>query len=263
MHAFLAYAVMMPLCLAFSPSSIRNLSFSKTHGHVSSRITSTATFLANEDADKENPTAEDLEDPPEVIEITDLGAAQIVEMIEVSFINACLQLSLGFVDVLKLFIVAVKAAYENDISPSQLVDDVANCPVNTAGRQLMPEEIQLRTAWVHSVYLILEHIDHQNKGRTSGSDIQESVRSTYAGILPHLVALKESGGTFEANDIMEAHADALPKSDSPLETAIVSQTVRVIWYTLTVLEEESLVNGDTPPEPRPPIPGAYSDTKGL
>jgi len=42
----------------------------------------------------------------------------IAEMIEVSFLNSCLQLSQGYVDVLKLFIVAVKSGHELSISLS-------------------------------------------------------------------------------------------------------------------------------------------------
>ena len=43
----------------------------------------------------------------------------IAEMIEVSFLNSCLQLSQGYVDVLKLFIVAVKAGYELKVHLSE------------------------------------------------------------------------------------------------------------------------------------------------
>ena len=44
----------------------------------------------------------------------------IAEMIEVSFLNSCLQLSQGYVDVLKLFIVAVKSGHELSIPLSEL-----------------------------------------------------------------------------------------------------------------------------------------------
>jgi len=216
------------------------------------------------------------EDEEVIVEVSELAENQIVEMVEVSFINACLQLSQGYVDVLKLFIVAVKAAYENGTPPTTLVDKVAVCPVNTAGRPLMPEEIELRTTWVQAVYLMLNHIGHvgvpseeekedgQDKSPTTSSIeigmIDESVRDTYTKILPHIVQLRKDRGEFQADEMMKKHQDILPVTTSPMETAIVSQTIRVLWYTLVVLDEEKLVFGDEDaPAPRPNIP--YGDSK--
>jgi len=179
-----------------------------------------------------------------------LSTDRIAEMVEVSFIKACLQLSQGYVDVLKLFVVAVKVAFETDISPSQLADAVAACPVNTAGRQLMQEETLLRTTWIHAVYLILEHINHKGKG--SIRDIDDTVRGTYSGILPNLVAMKQAGGNFHVEEIMKKHEAVLPSMIDPMQMAIVSQTIRVLWYTLIVLEEETLAQ--SPITPQPPIP---------
>jgi len=228
---------------------------------------------------------DDDDDEDVVMDISDLAQDQIVEMVEVSFINACLQLSQGYVDVLKLFIVAVKTSYENGTSPSTLVEKVANCPVNTAGRPLMPEEIQLRTTWIQAIYLILNHIGHEGVAvvvedetnpktttttttattTTTGSSsadididmIDESIRDTYSAILPHVVTLRAENGNFQADEVVEQHQDILPTATSPMEMAIVSQTIRVIWYTLVVLDEEKLVFGEddtsnTPPRPNIP-----------
>jgi hypothetical protein len=129
-----------------------------------------------------------------------------------------------------------------------LVENVDDCPVNTAGRQLMPEEIRLRTTWIHAVYLMLEHIAHQNQDkRMVQHDIDKDVRNTYTTILPLIVALKESNGKFLAQDMVEANTDILGLDENvqvedPLQFAICSQTVRLRWFTLTVLKEEKLAN---------------------
>ena len=151
---------------------------------------------------------------------------------------------------LKLFIVATKASYEREgTTIDQLIEAVNTCPVNTAGRPLMPEEAQLRSAWIHAVYLMLDHIGHPTKNNGGeSSDIADDVRNTYSAILPDLVALKESSGTGFVNiqEFVQDHADVLPASmeEDALQMAIVSQTVKVLWYTLVVLDEERLANDE-------------------
>ena len=80
----------------------------------------------------------------------------IAEMLEKTFVDACMQLSSGYVDVLKLFIVAGKAAYERGLTIPQVQLEISQCKTQTAGRPLMQEEIDLRTVWLSLVYLTLE-----------------------------------------------------------------------------------------------------------
>jgi hypothetical protein len=165
------------------------------------------------------------------------------------------QLAQGYVDVLKLFIVAVKAARERQCLADALVESVNECPVNTAGRPLMPEEIQLRTTWIHAVYLMLNHIEHD-----ADNNDDDNVQTTYAKILPDLVELKQGEGPLITQQFVREHGDALPSiiQEDELQMAIVSQTIKVLWYTLVVLEEERLANDDIDDDPlkvaRPQIP---------
>jgi hypothetical protein len=59
------------------------------------------------------------------------------------------------VDVLKLFIVAVKAGYELNMAPDEVTQRVDSVPRKSAGRDLMPEEIKLRKTWIHCIFLVL------------------------------------------------------------------------------------------------------------
>lgn len=149
---------------------------------------------------------------------------------------------------------------------TDIVDAVNGCPVNTAGRPLTPEEVQLRTTWINAVFLMLEHIGHDstttNTSTTTtakrGGDgiitIGDNVRSTYAPILPDLVALKESDGAggakssslLDTQEFVNQHAHVLPAiiQEDVVQMAIVSQTIKVLWYTLVVLEDERLANDD-------------------
>jgi hypothetical protein len=164
-------------------------------------------------------------------------------------------------DVLKLFIVAVKTSYERgNLSIAELVESVHQCPVNTAGRPLMEEEIQLRTTWIHAVHLMLNYIDHETNRTIHGGDAWDldlDVKSTYEPILSPIVLLHETDGKLKTNDFVQEHADVLPGTvlENEQQRAIVSQTIKVLWFTLVVLDEERLANDDiaTPP-PAPPIP---------
>lgn len=130
-----------------------------------------------------------------------------------------------------------------------LVDWIDACPVQTAGRPLAPEEVQLRTTWIHAVNLMLDHIGHDDSTAVT-ADTPETchdlsvVRSTYSPILPDLLALKGSGGSLNTPVFVQEHKDVLPASlqEDAVQMAIVSQTIKVLWYTLVVLDEERLAN---------------------
>jgi len=185
-----------------------------------------------------------------VIQIESLSEDQIAELIEVSFIQACLSLAQGYVDTLKLFIVAVKASYERgNVSVSRLIQAVNECPTNTAGRPLMPEEEALRSTWIHAVHLMLDHINHPRPLPTESEDndldidIDATVRETYnTSILNDIVAAQESNVVWNTNDFVARHKEMLLDDDDPVQTAIISQTIKVLYYTLVVLAEERLAN---------------------
>lgn len=80
----------------------------------------------------------------------ELTPEEIAELVEVAFVNSVMQLASGLVDVLKLFIVAVKASYERGMNVVKvdgrsssdgisLLEALDACPVQSANRPLMQE----------------------------------------------------------------------------------------------------------------------------
>lgn len=194
---------------------------------------------------------------------TTLTPEKVAEMVEVAFVNGVMQLAQGYVDVLKLFIVAVQSGYSLEMPPKSLLEAVAACPVQSANRPLMDEEIQLRTTWIQLVYLVLDFVKYESKSLDSfadSEDIDPSIRGTYANTIPILARTKEHGLPFDSERVKEC-SNAVPDNinmDDPMEKAIVSQSLRVIWLTLVVLDEEEQCAEDKEPiKPQPPIPGAF------
>lgn len=213
---------------------------------------------------------------PPVVQIESLSPQQIAELIEISFIQACLSLAQGYVDTLKLFIVAVKASYEQGgRTVDQLIADVNACPQQTANRPLLPEEQALRSTWIQAVHLVLDHIGHSTSVVASAAIATDSnepnvrikqamdprIRDAYTPILDDIVAASRTRGiVWNTNDFVQSHRDVLPKTiwADPVEMAIVSQTIKVLYYTLVVLAEERLANleedDDMPNVAKPKIP---------
>ena len=223
------------------------------------------------DAVNDEKSSTSLDETTTVVQIESLSPGQIDELIEVSFIQACLSLAQGYVDTLKLFIVAVKASYEQGVrGVDELVDAVNRCPVQTARRPLLPEEEALRSTWIHAVHLMLEHIGHSSAAQVNADDrnktinhaIDLHVRETYTPILDDIVQAKARGDaqSWNTNNFVTSHRDLLPETiwEDQVQMAIVSQTIKVLYYTLIVLAEERLANleedDDIPVLPKPKIP---------
>jgi hypothetical protein len=186
------------------------------------------------------------------------------------FVNILKQLAQGYVDLLKLFIVSVKSAYQSTnittlSSMKDIVQMVNECPTNTAGRPLELEEIQLRTSWIYAVALMLDHIEYRKVATPKNSNIQShayeldeiatNVKSTYGPVLPAIISLQNSGGSLRTQDFIQENKALLPGSifDDDIQFVIASQTIKVLWYTLIVLEEERKAN-DMDNVARPQIP---------
>ena len=208
-----------------------------------------------------------------------LEVEAIAELVEVAFVNACLQLASGYVDVLKLFAVAVKAGYERGMPlVPDLIGLVEACPVETANRPLMDEEAALRRTWMGLVYLTLEAEGHasssngdeggvEGRGANSmGSTVDAADREAYG---PLIEVLAPSKGTITLDEAVAAAGDgaatltSLLGLDEPLKKALIMQNMRVIRQTFVALEEEALCHeggGTTGPSgARPHIPGAFKD----
>jgi hypothetical protein len=163
--------------------------------------------------------------------------------------------------VLKLFIVAVKAGYELNMAPDEVIQRVDNVPQQSAGRNLMPEEIMLRNTWIHCIFLLLESLKHEKiksgDSQTETAAIDVYVQTTFLPDL--LVDMKDrhdNGETFQLDALLEKYS--FPNMEDPTEKAIVSQSLRAIWFTYTVLKEEKICFEEKSGlKAQPPIPGAY------
>ena len=167
-----------------------------------------------------------------------------------------------YVDVLKLFIVAVKAGYELNLAPADVIQRVDNFPHQSAGRDLMPEEIKLRNTWIEVIYLVLEYLKHGKKvvvadGESATDAVDKDVQSKFSiDLLSEMKKQQESGDAFQLDDWLEGYS--FPNMDDPMEQAIVSQSLRVIWMTYTVLEDEArCLEEKSGLKAQPPIPGAF------
>jgi len=205
----------------------------------------------------------------------------IAEMIEVSFLNSCLQLSQGYVDVLKLFIVAVKSGHELSISLSVLNQLVEDCPVNSAGRDLMKEEKALRIEWMKVVYDLLNALNPDTKVGSSTNDSGEGSDKRISQVVQAMLDIKKdkeneekkSGGEQDASvaisnltveQALECSSILSELNDSisdQMDKAFFTNDVRVALMTFRVLSEEKLClegsagNTNSGDVPRPPIPG--------
>lgn len=204
----------------------------------------------------------------------ELTPKTIAEMIEVSFLNSCLQLSQGYIDVLKLFIVAVKAGYEIGLPLGELHELVLECPVNSAGRELMKEEKELRREWMGVVYEMLDAVnsgpplgaDSGGSGRDVDDDDDDAKKTRISGVVGAMLDVRAELQREEENTGGEQDASvalltgltverALELSPSltrldesttdPMERAFFTNDIRVALVTFRVLEEERICMQDS------------------
>lgn len=189
----------------------------------------------------------------------------VAEMLETTFVNACMQLSSGYVDVLKLFIAAAKGGYEIGLTIPQLQLELTSCKSQTAGRPLMGEEVELRTVWISLVYLTLERVNHI-KSSSLGDTVDPSIRQKFYTFVYDVVNAKKQGydlQTLKLEQLVRSDGDVQSEEDKgkteqekAVENAILSQSMRLVFLTLTVLDEEALAKGEEGGNPpRPNIPG--------
>ena len=192
-------------------------------------------------------------------------------MLDVTFVNACLQLSKGYIDALKLFIVAAQTAYKMNISIESMLqtlagDDDDESFSKAANRNLVKEEILLRTVWIYLVYLTLEslHIpknsdtntiidsDDDNEGSASMAlnDIKE-MHKEYASCITKNWKMENINektkfsivSDLKVDDVIQnckINASNTSIGDNTMIKAMLPQNIRVLILTLVVLEEEKL-----------------------
>jgi hypothetical protein len=187
----------------------------------------------------------------------------VKDLLGISFLTLSSFILHSYVDVLKLFLVATRAAYQQKIPLPQLFDLVSACPIQSANRPLSEQEIEVRSTWLNVGYLTLSTLEEMedSSGKETffdwDMDIPTEVRDQY------FVAAQEAVKR-ERGESAESTEDSMLDND-PLQAAIYKTNLKVIDLTLTAVKEERLANessgldGDGVGPPRPNIPGAYKE----
>ena len=182
--------------------------------------------------------------PKKEIPVTD---ESIASMLETAFVKSCLELATGRIDVLKLFLAACSAAYQRRIPLPRLSSLLADCPEETAGRQLSEEEVTLRETWIALAYLTLERIDVLEGNPKEDMGVSNASRTEW-GAEVEREARKLVG--------LEAEEGAGAGGEGPL----FAYGKKVIELTVKNVEDVRFANeemGDGVGPPHPRIPGAY------
>ncbi|GAX14106.1 hypothetical protein FisN_8Hh057 [Fistulifera solaris] len=224
----------------YSPSLQRTVLFtsqqSPSKHHLPSRL-----FLSPDASDAKR------SDNPE------LTVSKIAELVDLSFVPACLQLAEGYVDVLKLMIAAVQSAYVQGIPPALLIQEINALTTPGAGRPLMPEEEQLRNEWIQIVYITLQTLKYKNLPHSFPTEIQE----TFGMAAPVLIRRRQWSSEWKGQEVWESCSQFFAPTQPK---ALIMQSLRVLWVTLSVVEEVERCEGefakmDAPLTP--PIPAAF------
>jgi len=186
----------------------------------------------------------------------------IAEMVEVSFIHACMDLSSGRVTVLKGFLAAVASAYAAGTNVDALEAEVQlyDASVRTAGRELAPEEVALRRAWIDVGYATL-WVAGRRTAATGGLDtlIEGEGKEGAKNIASAIFEARQSGrplGSVSPEEVVGAGAAKMSKE----EKAVLMLKAKASDTMLTVIEEEEAASGGDKDEksvPRPKIPGTF------
>eukprot|EP00532_Pseudo-nitzschia_australis_P011636 CAMPEP_0168217488 /NCGR_PEP_ID=MMETSP0140_2-20121125/7281_1 /TAXON_ID=44445 /ORGANISM="Pseudo-nitzschia australis, Strain 10249 10 AB" /LENGTH=261 /DNA_ID=CAMNT_0008145261 /DNA_START=343 /DNA_END=1128 /DNA_ORIENTATION=- len=204
--------------------------------------------------------SDDEDDDQEYMEIESLSANQIMELIELSFFQACYALSKGDIQPLKLFVIAVKTASKKYEGASALAISETVDSLLPSVRPLDDGERKLRDTWIRAVYLMLGHVMEDFSGGDSSNPDDDEVFKTYGPVLVDLVAVHQTGMGLNVNQFVASRKDMLllePKNknilvlddeeenEDPVQLAVVTQTINVLFTTLVVLEEEAKSDDST------------------
>jgi len=196
--------------------------------------------------------------------------AGVAEVLEVSFVHACMQLANGYVDVLKMFIATSVGAYESGFSIDSIQEELELTSSNTANRPLLDEEKNVRRDWFCVVYLTLSAMEHTSiKSSTlplainvANDSIPDDIKQRY-GKLIERVGENYRNDKYSSLSVEKLMDDSNNDELSQLEKAIILQSLKVATLTPIVVQEslEALGGSNTTPDdmkpPTPPIEGAY------
>jgi hypothetical protein len=182
----------------------------------------------------------------------------VAELLEVSFVKACLQLASGYVDVLKMFIAASAAAYQYGFSVTTVQEELAKCKRQTANRPLLPEEERLRLNWLCIVYLTLESMRNPaQRENLVDESIPIEIKEEYQNVVLRVGEAFQSHDPIPSVESLLTFKDTFDTTTSEVDKAILSQSLRVATLTPVVIQEIILARGDRDDRLNPPIKGAF------
>jgi hypothetical protein len=176
-----------------------------------------------------------------------------------------------YVDVLKLFLATLKAAYDQGIPIPELVESVAEMDESrkSANRELTSEELSLRTLWMNLSYLTMEYlyrIEDQTDNLEFDSNIDQALQESL-GVSMTTRAVYKSIVEEKVNQFLGQAEERTDYSDllqgDTAQKAMMMYSLKIIDIVLIVIKEERAANdsggldGNGIGPPRPNIPGAY------
>lgn len=201
----------------------------------------------------------DDDDGGQMMDIEQLTMSQQLQLIDFSFVQALIALSkTGDEEPLNLFILAVKMAAKRMMSSKESEDGsslpafIDSVPQNV--KRFDEQEMKVRNTWITAVCMVLDHVVPEEYDGIFGGDVSESAIAgdaikTYGPILKDLVAIHESGHGLNIDNFVESRRDVLGiqtstvlalegTAEDDMQLAIVSQTIKVMYNTLVVLDAE-------------------------
>lgn len=209
------------------PASIlapKTCALAQLHTHRSPKqvISRRSTLLHSSPGDNKGVEESELESPA--------GLAGIVES---SFVIAC---SAGdYAEGLACFIKAVMKAYSQGYTVPSLTMEVGMCTQQTAGRPLQAEEVELRTVWMTLVYLVLEKA-RWPQSTPRNVRIDPPFKDKFDDFVENVMRAHQRGYSLQSlklEEMMRKGGD--PRT--PWESAVLSQSLRIVFTTLSVMQE--------------------------
>eukprot|EP00904_Undaria_pinnatifida_P008347 jgi/Undpi1/4642/HiC_scaffold_18.g07996.m1 len=159
--------------------------------------------------------------------------ASLASLVESTFVMAAAGNS--YQEGLKAFIATVKEAYERGYTVPALTMETSFVPTKTAGRDLLPEEVELRSIWIALVYLTLEHANWPQKIQRA-HEISAPFMDRFADFVVKVMNSAATGHTLQTLKLEEVmRRGAEPRT--PMEAAVLSQSMRIVFATLDLMKE--------------------------
>ncbi|CAM9443213.1 unnamed protein product, partial [Sphacelaria rigidula] len=118
----------------------------------------------------------------------------LAALVESTFVMAAS--SNNYAEGLKAFIKVVKDAYERGYTVPALTMEVSFVPTKTAGRDLFPDEVELRSIWIALVYLTLEQANWPQKAPRA-HEISAAFMDRFAVFVSNVMAADAKGHTLQ------------------------------------------------------------------